>query len=453
MPAVKKSNDSSLHSKAPRIAGFRLMEILHQGSSGNMYKARQERLGRMVALKLLAEWPPPADIALQRFNRAAYVLAQVPHPNLVTLYDSGTIDSFHYASLEYLEGQTLQRRLAVAGLADEGLAVSMAAQVLRALAAMHARGICHRNVKTKNIFLEPDGKLHLIGLGLANCQPAFFSPQLDARPVGTPHFMAPEVIRGSYADPRSDLYSLGVTLYVAVTGTTPFAQGSPLAVLSRQLTEQAGDLAKAQPGLSPQFVTFVETLMAQDVDRRFQSAQAALEAGEELERRHHVGPQQPAAPADEAPLPTPRQRASIPPPPRRGKLAAPWLIAPAAVLGTVLLLLGLWWLTAGRHKPDSSVPAPAKPESSAAPAEAAPAEPTPAAPGPAEGAEKAEFERLLDLDDTFRAKPAAGADAWSSYLQNFPATPASRRQVARRMLDSYLNLDEARHKAKPAAKE
>ena len=432
MPTVNNKSDSDLHVKPPRVAGFTLMELIHEGGCGTIYRARQDRLGRIVALKLLAEWPPPTDMALERFNRASYVSAQAPHPNLVTLYDTGTAEGFHYASMEYLNGQTLQKHLSVVGLVDEPFAASVAAHVLRALSALHAREICHRNVKPKNMFMETNGNIRLIGLGLASCRTAFHSPHLDTRPIGTPHFMAPEMIRGSYSDPRSDLYSLGVTLFVLVTGVTPFEKGSPLAVMSRHLTDEAVSLASARPGLSPEFVTFVETLMARDVDHRFQSARAALEVAEALERRYkgrarlhpEMQPMLQQEPLLEYRLPKP------------SKLSHPAFIALAAALGTIFLVSGLWWFMAGGRKP-GSLGDPAVPER---------------APIQVEGAEKAKFDSLLEMSNPFHADPATGADAWASYLRAFPRAPASRRDIAGKMLDFYLDLDETRQKANPARK-
>jgi len=433
MPTVNNKSDSDLHVKPPRVAGFTPMEMIHEGGCGTIYRARQDRLGRVVALKLLAEWPPPTDMALERFNRAAYVSAQAPHPNLVTLYDTGTAEGFHYASMEYLNGQTLQKHLSVVGMVDEPFATSAAVDALRALSALHSREICHRNVKPKNMFMETDGNVRLIGLGLASCRTAFFSPHLDARPIGTPHFMSPEMIRGSYSDPRSDLYSLGVTLFVLVTGVTPFEKGSPLAVMSRHLTDEAVSLAKTRPGLSPEFVAFVETLMARDVDHRFQSARAALEVGEMLEKRFagrarlhpEMQPMPRPAPTPEYPLAKPR------------KFPHPALIALAAALGTVMLMFGLWWLVAGQHRPGNP---------------GDPAATEPGAPVQLEGTEKARFDSLLRMSDPFHTDPAGGADAWASYLREFPRAPASRREIASRMLDFYLNLDEARQKPKPVPK-
>jgi hypothetical protein len=425
MPATQpnQSSDPGLQSKPTRIGGFALLELIHEGSCGALYRARQERVGRVVALKVLPEWPPPTDVALERFNRAAYVSAQVPHPNLMTLYDTGTADGFHFASLEYVPGQTLQQHLAVIGAADEQFALRIAAQVLRALTALHARTICHRNVKPKNLFLEPDGKVRLIGLGLASCRTAFFSPHLDARPIGTPHFMAPEMIRGSYADPRSDLYSLGVTLYVAVTGQTPFEKGSPLSVMSRHLTEAAIPLADARPGLSREFVAFVEALMAREPDQRFQSAQAALEVCDALAARF---PAQPPAPAMLAAAPAPRPVCFTP---SRSERTHPATVAilSAAVTAVVVagLLLGLWLFRAWNDPARENTPA--APDGSATPARL-------------ETAEARDFARLVELDDHFSRTPAKGVDAWSDYLRAYPNAPAAKQAIARARLDRYLGL-------------
>jgi len=442
MPSVNQSNDSGLHVKAPRVAGFTLLELIHEGSCGVIYRARQDRLGRVVALKLLPEWPPPTDIALERFNRSAYVSAQAPNPNLVTLYDTGTTDGYHFISLEYLNGQTLQKHLSVAGVVDEPFAVNVAVQVLRALSALHSRDICHRNVKPKNIFLETNGTVRLIGLGLASCRTAFFSPHLDAKPIGTPHFMAPEMIRGSYSDPRSDLYSLGITLYVIVTGQTPFEKGSQHVVMLRHLTDDAVPLPEVRPGLSREFVTFVHTLMTREAERRFQTARSALEAAEGLAKT--TAGMAPAAPevfvqAGEAPA-APAPRVFLPPA-RRRWWTRPVPVAGLAAVVTVAMLLGLWQIVAMLGKSGQSVPAAVEPGNVPGRAFGGQAD---AAQG--DSAEKAEFSRLVETD--FRVNPVAGAQAWDGYLARFPNAPAAKQTIARGRRELYLNLDEVRRKPK-----
>ena len=436
MPTIhsNQSNDSGLHIKLPRLAGFTLLEPLHEGSCGLIYRARQDRLGRIVALKLLPEWPPPTDVALERFNRAAYVNAQAPHPNLLTLYDTGTKDGFHFVSLEYVNGQTLQKHLSTVGTSDERFALHVAVNILRALAALHARDICHRNLKPKNIFLETNGNVRLIGTGLASCKTAFFSPHLDARPIGTPHFMAPEMIRGCYADPRSDLYSLGITLYVMATGRTPFEKGAPLAVMSRHLTDVPDSLAQARPGLSPDFVKFVDTLMAKEPEHRFQSAKAALELAEALARRfiepQRLLPEMIARPAAAgAPMAISVRRRSM------GEiLRHPAAIAMVSAVATVALLAGMMFAMSRYLSARQGA------------SMAAPTTPIPLT------AEADEFSKLLDQDADFTLPPETRAEAWATYIAKNPQAPGERLKIARQRLDLFINQQNRRREQPQPAK-
>lgn len=427
MPTIhsNQSNDSGLHIKLPRLAGFTLLEPLHEGSCGLIYRARQDRLGRIVALKLLPEWPPPTDVALERFNRASYVNAQAPHPNLLTLYDTGTKDGFHFVSLEYVNGQTLQKHLSTVGTSDERFALHVSVHVLRALAALHARDICHRNLKPKNIFLETNGNVRLIGTGLASCKTAFFSPHLDARPIGTPHFMAPEMIRGCYADPRSDLYSLGITLYVMCTGRTPFEKGAPLAVMSRHLTDVPDSLGQARPGMSPDFVKFVDTLMAREPEHRYQSAKAALEMAEALSRRF-VEPQRLLPEMMQRPTgaPLPPLMVSARRRPLSDILRHPAAIALVSAVATVSVLAGMMALMSRYLSARQNPPAGAKPAPIVADAD--------------------EFSRLLDQDADFTLPPETRAEAWATYIAKNPLAPPERVKIARQRLELFINQQNRR---------
>jgi serine/threonine protein kinase len=436
MPTVhsNQAGESGLHIKLPRLAGFTLLEQIHEGSCGSMYRARQDRLGRVVALKLMPEWPPPTDVALERFNRAAYVSAQTPHPNLLTLYDTGTKDGFHYISLEYLSGQTLQKYLSLTGACDERFAVQVAVNVLRGLVALHSKEICHRNVKPKNIFLETNGTARLIGLGLASCKTAFFSPHLDARPIGTPHFMAPEMIRGCYADPRSDLYSLGVTLFVITAGRTPFEKGSPLAVMSRHLTDAPTALSDARPGLSKDFVGFVEALMAREPAHRFQTAKAALETAEALLCRFS----EPAKLQPELILPrahhSGRYSDSLI---SKDRMRHAILVAGLSALGTVLFLAAtvqiVTWYTGKMQPAAAPILAPVSAEAEGD--------------GIRDSQESAEFDRLMQLDQQFQENPVSGAESWAGYLAKYPGAPRAVKTLAKMRMDLYLGLDQARNQA------
>jgi len=421
MPIIHsdQSSGSGVHVKWPRVSGFTLLEPLYEGSSCALYRARQDRLGRVVALKLLPEWPPPTDVALERFNRAAYVYAQTPHPQLVTLYETGTKDGYHYLTLEYVAGQTLQKHLSQMGNSDERFAMDIAENVLKALVALHGRDICHRNLKPKNIFIESNGKVRVLGLGLASCKSAFFSAHLDARPIGTPHFMAPEMIRGSYSDPRSDLYSLGVTLYVMSTGRPPFEKGSPLAVMSRHLTDLPAPMAEIRPDLSREFIQFVHTLMSREPEQRFQTARDALEHCQALVRRHDSPPRLIPEILFGAPKLNGVQLAGMAVQPRLLKLLRSAALVAASAVATLLILAGLFqvthWVSSGKRAAPAAAPA-----------------------APAINDEDAEFFRLIELNSTFVADPASGAEAWAGYLEKFPHASAIHRSRAKARLEAML---------------
>ncbi|HYF49700.1 MAG TPA: serine/threonine-protein kinase [Planctomycetota bacterium] len=439
-----QSSDSGVHHKFPRISGFTVLEHLHEGSHSSIYRARQDRLGRVVALKLLPEWPPPTDVALERFNRAAYVMAQAPNSNLCTLFDTGTRDGFHFASMEFVAGQTLQRQLAQVPHTDESFAIHVGLQVARALVALHAKDICHRNVKPKNIFVETTGNIRLIGLGLASCKSAFFSPHLDAHAIGTPHFMAPEMIRGCCADPRSDLYSLGVTLYLMTAGRPPFEAGIPAAVMTRHLTDSPKSLAQQRPDLSPDFVNVVNLLIARDPEQRYQSARSVVEALEKLAVKHREKTAQsrsllaPRAAAAAAPAAAPQQQITmLPPEPsvqqhNQHAIVVAVMSAIATVVVLCVMALGLFWLWGGKGASPAPAPAKARPAPVAAPLAVEKEE--------ALTAELREFRDLQARETEYTANPEAGADAWATFLNTFPNGDPVLQKQARERLDKYLRL-------------
>lgn len=265
---LQSTSGSTPKLELPRVAGYTLVEMLNEGSVCTLYKARQERMGRTVALKLLAEWPPPREVTLERFNRSTYVLAQVVHPNLPVLYGTGTSDGFHYAALEFIAGRTLQDMLAERGKFSERRAAAIALQIARALAALQQKGIVHRNLKPRNVMVEPDGRVRLVGLGLAKCEAACFAKHLDEHTIGTPHFMAPEMIRGNCNDPRSDFYALGVTMYVMAAGHPPFERGVPAAVMAKHLYEQPQPLRALRPEISEAYEKLTMRLLKKSPDER-----------------------------------------------------------------------------------------------------------------------------------------------------------------------------------------
>ena len=462
MPTIHSKSDPSSGSgifvKYPKITGFTVVDHLHEGSHSSIYKARQDRLGRMLALKLVPEWPPPTDVALERFNRAAYVCAHTPHPGLATLFDVGTRDGYYFATYTLLEGQTLQRHLGMVNQVDEGFATHVGLLVARTLAALHGNNICHRNVKPKNLFLESTGNVRMIGLGLASCKSAFFSPHLDTHAIGTPHFMAPEMIKGSCADPRSDLYSLGVTLYVMVAGRPPYDRGIPAVVMSRHLTDTPASLKEIRPDLSAKFVNLVEALMVKDPAKRVASAAEAAGMFEALSKKNssfwRIAPlavQKPTTPTPFVPVgPAAAQIAGAAPSPvaepapavsaepmaavKPARHMNPIVVAGAAATSAVLLVLGVMYAAQVYYGKTPTLHPHAQPE------KALPDLPEAVPTVQADPTMERDFNHLLEQSTVFEEDPAAGCKAWCEFLIKHPTVSQDSRTIAEQRLQIYQTL-------------
>src|SRR5437667_6779285 len=231
------------------IAGrYSLERELGRGGMGVVYLAREVRLDRPVAIKLLppskASAPEPRD----RFRREARTAAKLSHPNIIPIHAVEEIGGFVFFAMAYVEGETLTERVRRRG----PLAPSEAARVLRdvawALAYAHGQGVIHRDVKPDNILLEASGRVLVADFGIAGVV-AGAGALAGGEVIGTPEFMSPEQALGEATDPRSDLYSLGVVGYFACPGTLPFEAAKATEVLAKQVTEAAPPLASAAPGV------------------------------------------------------------------------------------------------------------------------------------------------------------------------------------------------------------
>ncbi|MBI2899271.1 MAG: serine/threonine protein kinase [Planctomycetes bacterium] len=197
------------------FAGCRVVRLLGRGASGAIYEATQLSLDRPVALKVLAaEHASPEDV--EALLAEARTLAQLDHPNIVRVFNAGREEGRAFLVMELLEGETLLRRLRRAGALSAADALRIAGEVARGLRAAHRHGIVHRDLKASNIFLRADGRAKLIDFGLAAGASA------AGRAGGTPEYMAPEQWRRHPADPRTDLYSLGLVLFRMLAGRNAF---------------------------------------------------------------------------------------------------------------------------------------------------------------------------------------------------------------------------------------
>ena len=258
---------------------------------GEVYRARDIRLDRTVAIKVLASHLSSSPELKQRMEREARAISSLNHPNICHLYDIGSQDGNDYLVMEFLEGETLAERLRKGPLPlNEILKIGIA--VAEALAVAHRQGIVHRDLKPANIMLTKAGaKLMDFGLAksAAGAPGASSAPLLsaartmtEASPVspltsagtviGTIQYMSPEQIEGKEADARSDLFALGGVFYEMLTGSRPFEGKSQISVASAILEKEPESISKAQPLTPPAFEYLVTTCLAKNPDDRYQSA-------------------------------------------------------------------------------------------------------------------------------------------------------------------------------------
>ena len=219
-----------------RLGPYEVLSILGTGGMGQVYRARDTRLGRDVALKLMADAGVEDGPLLTRFEQEARLAGALNHPNVVVVFDVGRHEGAPYLVTELLQGETLRQRMEKGPIALDQ-ALDWAAQVARGLAAAHAQGVIHRDVKPENIFITRAGHVKLLDFGIAKLTEAprgSWSKQLldstaggsemtAAGPVfGTPRYMSPEQVRGEPVDARTDLFSLGAVLHEMVTGERAF---------------------------------------------------------------------------------------------------------------------------------------------------------------------------------------------------------------------------------------
>jgi Tol biopolymer transport system component len=260
-----------------RIGAYTIVRQLGFGGAGEVWRAKDERLGRDVAIKVLLPHLSTDTEKLRRFAEEARAAGTLNHPNILTVHDVGEHDGTPYLVSECLEGRSLRERLK-AGPMSVSEATVAALGVAQGLSAAHERGIIHRDLKPENTFLKSDGVVKLLDFGLAKLK----LPTPDARAdaddtalsmvAGTAAYMAPEQARGEPADPRSDLFALGVMMYEMLAGQHPFRGASVFETLHAILTRDPADLLDVNDRVPPALARIVMRLLQKSPDARFQSA-------------------------------------------------------------------------------------------------------------------------------------------------------------------------------------
>ncbi|MDQ5871397.1 MAG: protein kinase [Acidobacteriota bacterium] len=265
-----------------RLGPYEIVSPLGAGGMGEVYRARDTRLERTVAIKVLPSRLAADADALARFEREARAVAALSHPNILSIHDFGTHQGLVYAVTELLEGKTLRERLE-AGPLPARKAIEYAVQAAHGLAAAHEKGIVHRDLKPENVFVTNDGRVKILDFGLARLTAPELSggPSTEARTatvgtepgvvMGTVGYMSPEQVRGQVADHRSDIFSFGAVLYEMLTGQRAFHGGSAADTMSAVLNREP-ELSRTLPGIAPALEHIVRRCLEKNVGERFQSA-------------------------------------------------------------------------------------------------------------------------------------------------------------------------------------
>ena len=269
-------------SAGTRLGPYEITDVLGAGGMGEVYRARDTRLDRDVAIKVLPDTFAADPDRLSRFEREARAVAALSHPGILAIHDFGQSDGLTYAVMELLEGSTLRARLDSSPLPPRR-AVDLAGQIVRALGAAHEKGIVHRDIKPENIFITTDGHVKILDFGLARLVPSPIGTlaaagtrtrveTTDGVVLGTVGYMSPEQVRGVAADHRSDIFSFGVVLYEMLTGRRPFAGSTAVETMNAILKEDPPAMAVSDTAIAPTLGRLVAHCLEKEPAERFQSA-------------------------------------------------------------------------------------------------------------------------------------------------------------------------------------
>jgi eukaryotic-like serine/threonine-protein kinase len=257
-----------------RVGEFQILRRLGRGGMGQVFLAEQTSLKRKVAVKMLRPELSANNNSLQRFKAEAEAVAKLNHANIVQIYAIGEQDGNHYMALEYVEGRNLRDYLNRKGPPDLPVCLSLMRQIANALQRAHEAGFIHRDVKPENILLNRKGEVKVTDFGLSRCfTDAGQQMNLTQSGVamGTPLYMSPEQVQGKPADPRSDIYSYGVSCYHLLTGQPPFRGQSAFDVAVQHVQNEPPPLAELRPDLPTELVDMVKRMMAKKPEDRYAS--------------------------------------------------------------------------------------------------------------------------------------------------------------------------------------
>jgi serine/threonine protein kinase len=337
-----------------RLDYYEALDVAGRGGMGIVLKARDTKLQRIVAIKVLLPALAASATGRKRFVREARAAAAVRDDHVVAIYAVSDQEPVPYLVMEYITGVTLQDKIAASGPLDVKEILRIGMQAARGLAAAHAQGLIHRDIKPRNILLENGvQRVKITDFGLARPVDDEDTLSQAGMIAGTPLYMAPEQTRGEPLDPRTDLFSLGSVLYTMCTGSPAFRAGTGMAVLIRVCTETPRPIHECNPDIPDWLCAIVARLQAKDPAQRFQSA---TEVADLLEL-HLACLQQPGAQQ-----PHHKRPPLVTAPSRRVLWSLRWIVAAAALAGIVGLIGALLWRPPSDPVPNGEKPVVAQPD-------------------------------------------------------------------------------------------
>ena len=248
---------------------YEMFEFIGDGASARVYRGRHKARDLEVAVKVLHPEQELQRKSLKRFMREAHLLCKLRHDNIVRGYEVRKVNGFRFVSMEWVPGNTVLEEIDRRGMIDGPTALHIARQIASALAYLHAKGIVHRDIKPGNVLIDPACNAKLIDLGLCHLT-AQEATESEGTTVGTVGYISPEQAKGGEVDVRSDIYSLGVSLYHMVVGEVPFSGDDDFEVMSKQIMQSLTSDRMKSLNISPHVHYCIEKMMAKEKEMRFQ---------------------------------------------------------------------------------------------------------------------------------------------------------------------------------------
>lgn len=261
-----------------QLSNYKIIEKLGAGGMATVYKAHELSLNRMVALKVLSPRLSEDTDFIKRFHREAQAAAQLNHPSIVQIYSIGQEEDIHYFAMEYVKGRTLADITKEKGTLPPVEATAVTRQVAEALGEAHKAGLVHRDIKPGNIMLDDTGRAKVADFGIAYVTEAKTKLTQSGSIIGTPEYLSPEQCEGKTVDGRSDIYSLGVTLYEVLTGKPPYEADTAVSMLMKIIKGDFLPIGESNPDVPKPIRDLVEKMMQTDPQNRYANTDELLKA-------------------------------------------------------------------------------------------------------------------------------------------------------------------------------